>query len=75
MAAENTRSTKVMPQGRPWAPGVPGNPGGRLKGMQKSPEGPIDDPNKLGPAIKRAIKHIKETGMPALVDAVTQHRG
>ena len=38
-------------------------------------EGPIEDPNKLGPAIKRAIKHIKETGMPALVDAVTQHRG
>jgi hypothetical protein len=29
----------------------------------------------LGPAIARAIKYIKETGMPALVDAVTQVRG
>jgi acetolactate synthase-1/2/3 large subunit len=38
-------------------------------------EGPIEDPNQLGPAIERAIKYIKETGMPALVDAVTQHRG
>ena len=38
-------------------------------------EGPIEDPNLLGPAIERAIKYIKETGMPALVDAVTQHRG
>ncbi len=38
-------------------------------------EGPIEDPNLLGPAIQRALKHIKDTGMPALVDAVTQHRG
>lgn len=38
-------------------------------------EGPIEDPNELGPAIQRAIKYIKETGMPALVDAVTQVRG
>ena len=38
-------------------------------------EGPIEDPNELGPAIERAIKYIKETGMPALVDAVTTHRG
>ena len=38
-------------------------------------EGPIEDPNELGPAIERAIKYIKETGMPALVDAVTTYRG
>jgi acetolactate synthase-1/2/3 large subunit len=38
-------------------------------------EGPIEDPNELGPAIERAIKYIKETGMPALVDAVTTHQG
>jgi acetolactate synthase-1/2/3 large subunit len=38
-------------------------------------QGPIEDPNDLGPAIERAIKHIKETGMPALVDAVTTYRG
>jgi acetolactate synthase-1/2/3 large subunit len=37
-------------------------------------EGPIDDPTKIGPAIERAIKHIKATGTPALVDVVTQHR-
>ena len=44
------------------------------KAMGWHGEGPIEDPNKLGPAIKRAIKHIKETGTPALVDAVTQAR-
>jgi acetolactate synthase-1/2/3 large subunit len=37
-------------------------------------EGPIDDPNEVGPAIQRAIKVIKETGQPALVDAITQPR-
>ena len=35
MAAENTGSTNVMPQGRPWAPGVSGNPGGRPKGLAR----------------------------------------
>ena len=35
MTAENTGSTKVMPQGRPWAPGVSGNPGGRPKGIAR----------------------------------------
>ena len=35
MAAENTGSTNVMPQGRPWAPGVSGNPGGRPKGIAR----------------------------------------
>lgn len=37
-------------------------------------EGPIDDPNEVGPAIQRAIKVIKGTGQPALVDAITQPR-
>jgi thiamine pyrophosphate-dependent acetolactate synthase large subunit-like protein len=36
-------------------------------------EGPISDPNKLGPAIKRALAVVK-TGRPALVDAVCQPR-
>jgi acetolactate synthase I/II/III large subunit len=37
-------------------------------------EGPIEDPNQLGPALERAIRHIKSTGEPSLVDAVTQFR-
>ena len=36
-------------------------------------EGPITDPNALGPAIQRAIQ-IVESGEPALVDVVTQPR-
>ena len=36
-------------------------------------EGPITDPNELGPAIQRAIV-IVESGEPALVDVVTQPR-
>jgi acetolactate synthase-1/2/3 large subunit len=36
-------------------------------------EGPITDPNDLGPAIQRAIV-IVESGEPALVDVVTQPR-
>ena len=36
-------------------------------------EGPITDPNELGPAIQRAIA-IVESGEPALVDVVTQPR-
>ncbi len=37
-------------------------------------EGPIDDPNQVGPALKRALKVIKEKGQPALIDTVTQFR-
>ncbi len=37
-------------------------------------EGPIEDPNELAGALQRAIRHIKSTGEPALVDAVTQFR-
>jgi acetolactate synthase-1/2/3 large subunit len=35
--------------------------------------GPIEDPNELGPALKRAVQVVK-AGEPALVDAVTQPR-
>src|SRR5947209_8404405 len=34
-------------------------------------EGPITDPNDLGPAIRRALA-VVEKGEPALLDAVTQ---
>jgi len=35
--------------------------------------GPIENPNELGPALKRAIEVVKR-GEPALVDVVTQPR-
>jgi acetolactate synthase I/II/III large subunit len=38
-----------------------------------SGEGPIDNPNDLAPAIKRALERVKR-GEPALVDVVTQPR-
>jgi len=36
-------------------------------------EGPIEDGRELGPALRRAIKQVKD-GKPALVDAVTRFR-
>jgi len=36
-------------------------------------EGPIDNPNDLGPALKRAIDVVKK-GEPAMIDVVTQPR-
>jgi thiamine pyrophosphate-dependent acetolactate synthase large subunit-like protein len=36
-------------------------------------EGPISNPNDLGPALKRAVAAVKR-GEPALVDVVTQVR-
>jgi acetolactate synthase-1/2/3 large subunit len=36
-------------------------------------EGPIIDPNDLGPALKRAIAAVK-SGRPALIDVVTDPR-
>ena len=36
-------------------------------------EGPIENPNDLGPAIRRAIDVVKR-GEPALIDVVTQPR-
>jgi len=35
-------------------------------------EGPIEEPRDLGPALKRALKVVKEDRLPALVDVVTQ---
>jgi len=35
--------------------------------------GAIDNADDLRPALKRAVGQVKK-GMPALVDAVTQHR-
>jgi thiamine pyrophosphate-dependent acetolactate synthase large subunit-like protein len=37
-------------------------------------EGPIENPDEIGPALRRALKVIKEEGRPALVDTVTQFR-
>jgi thiamine pyrophosphate-dependent acetolactate synthase large subunit-like protein len=36
-------------------------------------EGPISDPNAVGPALSRALKVVK-SGAPALVDVVCQLR-
>ncbi len=36
-------------------------------------EGPISDPNELGPALKRAVAMVK-SGQPALVDVITDPR-
>jgi acetolactate synthase-1/2/3 large subunit len=43
------------------------------KGYGLYAEGPITDPNALGPAIKRALERVKK-GQPALLDVVTQPR-
>ena len=43
------------------------------KGLGVYSEGPITNPNDLGPAIRRAVAVVKR-GEPALVDAVTQPR-
>ncbi len=37
-------------------------------------EGPVTDPGKLGPAVRRAADHVLSSGTPALVDVVCQHR-
>jgi thiamine pyrophosphate-dependent acetolactate synthase large subunit-like protein len=44
-----------------------------VQGMGVYAEGPITNPNDLGPAFKRAIAVVKR-GEPALVDVVTQPR-
>ena len=36
-------------------------------------EGPITDPVKLGPALKRGLASVKN-GMPYLIDVITQPR-
>jgi thiamine pyrophosphate-dependent acetolactate synthase large subunit-like protein len=37
-------------------------------------EGPIDDPESVGAAVRRAVKVVTDEGRPALVDVVCQHR-
>jgi thiamine pyrophosphate-dependent acetolactate synthase large subunit-like protein len=43
------------------------------QGLGVYAEGAIENPNDLGPALKRAIAVVKK-GEPALVDVVTQPR-
>src|SRR5258706_2275261 len=43
------------------------------KSMGWYAEGPIDDPKKVGAALKRAIAKVK-SGQPALIDTLTQKR-
>jgi thiamine pyrophosphate-dependent acetolactate synthase large subunit-like protein len=43
------------------------------RGLGMHAEGPISDPNDLGPAIRRAVAVVKR-GEPALVDVVCQPR-
>jgi acetolactate synthase-1/2/3 large subunit len=43
------------------------------KGFGVYGEGPISDPNDLGPALRRAIAVVK-SGQPALVDVITEPR-
>jgi len=46
---------------------------GLAKSMGVYGQGPISNPNDLGPAIKRAIDVVKR-GEPALIDVVSQPR-
>ena len=46
---------------------------GLARSMGWYAEGPIEDGDDVGEALRRAIKEVK-AGKPALVDAVTQHR-
>ena len=43
------------------------------QGMGVWAEGPISDPSKIGPALKRAVAEVKN-GRPALIDVVCQGR-
>ncbi len=43
------------------------------KGFGLYSEGPIENPNELGPAIRRGIERVKK-GEPVLIDVVTQPR-
>ena len=47
--------------------------GAAARAMGMWGEGPITEPDKIAPALKRAIEVVK-SGKPALVDVVTQHR-
>jgi thiamine pyrophosphate-dependent acetolactate synthase large subunit-like protein len=43
------------------------------QGMGVHAQGPIANPNELGPAIRRALEVVK-SGEPSLIDVVTQPR-
>jgi acetolactate synthase-1/2/3 large subunit len=43
------------------------------KSMGMQSFGPINDPNELGPALKKAVQAVK-AGEPVMLDAVTQPR-
>ncbi len=43
------------------------------RGMGVWGEGPIEVPEEVGPAVRRALEVVK-SGQPALVDVITQHR-
>ena len=43
------------------------------KGKGMWAEGPIDTPEEVGPALRRALEVVK-SGKPALVDIITRHR-
>jgi acetolactate synthase-1/2/3 large subunit len=47
--------------------------GAAARAMGMWGEGPIEEPDKIAPALRRAIDVVK-SGKPALVDVVTQHR-
>jgi acetolactate synthase-1/2/3 large subunit len=47
--------------------------GAAARAMGMWGEGPIIEPDKIAPALRRAIAVVK-SGKPALVDVVTQHR-
>ncbi len=38
-------------------------------------EGPVEDPTDLSPALRRAVRALKKTGLPALVDVVCAKTG
>ena len=44
-----------------------------VQGMGVHAQGPITNPNDLGPALKRAVEVVKK-GEPSLIDVVTQPR-
>jgi acetolactate synthase I/II/III large subunit len=46
---------------------------GLARSMSCWAEGPIENADDLQPALERAVAQVKN-GVPALVDAVTQHR-
>jgi thiamine pyrophosphate-dependent acetolactate synthase large subunit-like protein len=44
------------------------------RSMGWSADGPIADPDAVGPAVRRAADHVLTTGTPALVDVICQPR-